>query len=213
MARPSKRAIALRHARASKKRRIASGKQGLEVSGAPSPLPVEDPEVPGAPSPSLVEGPKVSGVSSPLPVEGSGVSGAPNPLLVEDSDLNYGSTSKPDAQREILLSEGEGGCPVQIGQPVTGWGEVEIGLYGYSNTRVYRQKTFYHKNKEEITRKRKAKQASNAGIPATERPKPIWGDVSQMFVRASKHTTGSSPTGVVLQPEQPPASTGSSPPA
>ena len=123
MARPSKRAIAFRHARASK-RRIAS-KSDSAPSFLPVPVPVEDPEVSGAPS--------------PLQVEDQEASGAPSPLPAKASDLNFDLELEHDAQSEGLLSEEEDEYPVRIGRLATGWEKAEIGLFGYSSARVHRQ--------------------------------------------------------------------------
>lgn len=121
------------------------------------------------------------------------------------SDATEGSESESDAQSEWMLSEEEDEYP--IGQPEAGWEEAEKALHGYSKTRVYRQKISYHKNKEEIKRRREEAKALKAGIPATQRAKPVWGDISRMF--NSRVLTSASPT----QPSQPSGSQEPSPPA
>jgi len=95
------------------------------------------------------------------------------------NDAIESNESKSDAQSEGMLSEEEDEYP--IGQPEAGWKEAEKSLHGYSKTRVYKQKISYHKNKEEIKRRREEAKALRAGIPVTQRAKPVWGDISRMF--------------------------------
>lgn len=96
--------------------------------------------------------------------------------VTEDSDFAMES----EVESEGLLTEEEDKYP--IGQPEFGWEKAERGL-GYSKSRVYKQKTSYHKNKEEIKRRREEKKALSSGIPVptTQQPKPVWGDISKMF--------------------------------
>jgi hypothetical protein len=123
-------------------------------------------------------------------------SSAPRVLHVEiqldglSNDATEGSESESDAQSEGILSEEEDEYP--IGQPQSGWKEAEKSLYGYSKTRVYKQKISYHKNKEEIKTRQDEAKAVRAGIPVIQQAKPLWGDISRMFsfsssIHASTH--------------------------
>jgi hypothetical protein len=87
-----------------------------------------------------------------------------------------------------MFSEEEDQYP--IAQPEAGWEEAEKALHGYSKTRVYKQKISYHRNKDDIKRKREEKVALKAGIPVTRRLNPVWGDISKIF--SSKDSTPSS---------------------
>lgn len=84
-----------------------------------------------------------------------------------------------DAPSDGELSEEEDTYP--IGQPEAGWEAAERAVYGYSKTRSYKQKRYYHKNKEDIRRRREEKKALSAGIPVSHGQKPIWGDISTFF--------------------------------
>jgi hypothetical protein len=95
-----------------------------------------------------------------------------------------------DAPSEGMLTEEEDQYP--IGQPKAGWEEAERTL-GYSKTKEYQQKTSYHKHKEEIKRRRDEKKTLSAGIPISQRTKPIWGDIRTMLEVESDLST-SSPT-------------------
>jgi hypothetical protein len=127
------------------------------------------------------------------------------PLAVELAETSSGSES------EGLLSEEEDQHPAFVSQPVVGWEQAERGLPGYSKTRNYRQKTDYHKNKEEHRRRRQEKQAHDAGIPVTQKAKPIWGDISKMF--NPKPSSRTSSQEAVLPLTLPPISTLFDPPA
>jgi hypothetical protein len=98
--------------------------------------------------------------------------------------------SESDAPSEGLLSEEEDEYP--IGQPEFGWEEAERRAHGYSKSRVYKQKLSYHKNKEELKRRREEKKALSAGIPVTQRPKPKWGIISNYFGSAGSSSTSAS---------------------
>jgi hypothetical protein len=95
------------------------------------------------------------------------------------SDASESSESDSDALSEGTLSEEEDQYPIT--EPEAGWEEAEKALYGYSKTRVYKQKISYHRNKDTLKRKREEKKASSAGISVTQRPKPVWGDISKML--------------------------------
>ena len=99
--------------------------------------------------------------------------------------------TESDAESEGMLTEEEDNFP--IGQPEAGWEKAERGL-GYSKTRVYKQKTSYHKHKEEIKRKREEKQALSSGILTTQRPKPVWGNITDMFNSRVFTSSAPSPT-------------------
>src|SRR5882762_10512165 len=74
----------------------------------------------------------------------------------------------PDAPRdgELQLGGKEDRQPTtSIRQPAAGWEVAERATHGYSKTRAYKQKTNYHKNKEEIKRRREEKKALGIGIP------------------------------------------------
>jgi hypothetical protein len=123
------------------------------------------------------------------------------PLAVELAETSSGSES------EGLLSEEEDQHPAFVSQPVVGWEQAERGLPGYSKTRNYRQKTDYHKNKEEHRRRRQDKQAHEAGIPVTQKAKPIWGDISKMFnPKPTQTRSPSPPSSAVLPVTLPPLS-------
>jgi len=100
----------------------------------------------------------------------------------------FDDCSGSDAPSEGMFSEEEDQYP--IAQPEAGWEEAEKALHGYSKTRVYKQKISYHRNKDDIKRKREEKVALKAGIPVTRRLKPVWGDISKIF--NSKDSTPSS---------------------
>ena len=84
-----------------------------------------------------------------------------------------------DAPSEGMLTEEEDQYP--IGQPKAGWEEAERTVHGYSKTKEFQQKKSYHKHKEEIKRRRDEKKALSAGIPISQRAKPIWGDIRTML--------------------------------
>ena len=44
-----------------------------------------------------------------------------------------------------------------IGQPAEGWDETQRKAPGYSRSQVYRQKAYYHRNKDEIKRRKEEK--------------------------------------------------------
>jgi hypothetical protein len=96
-----------------------------------------------------------------------------------------------DAPSEGMLTEEEDEYPV--GQPKAGWKEAEKTLRGYSKTRVYQQKISYHTHKEEIKRRRDEKKALSAGIPISQHPKPIWGDIATMFESNLSTSSASEP--------------------
>ena len=88
-----------------------------------------------------------------------------------------------DAQSDGLLTEEEDEYPIR--QPEIGWKEAERALPGYSNSRMYKQKESYHRNKMGIKRRREERKAFSAGIPVTQGPRPVWGDISQMCCNIS----------------------------
>ncbi|KAN0074330.1 hypothetical protein V8E54_008267 [Elaphomyces granulatus] len=88
-------------------------------------------------------------------------------------------TSAAVTWKLVELAEEEDKYP--IGQPKVGWKSAEKSLHGYSKTQVTRQSKSYHKNKDEIKRRREEKKALEAGIPVTQRPKPVWGKISTLF--------------------------------
>jgi hypothetical protein len=96
-----------------------------------------------------------------------------------DGDAGEDKGWQSDAPSEGILTEEEDEYPV--GQPTAGWKEAEKMLRGYSKTRVYQQKISYHRHKEEIKKRRDERKALSAGIPIIQHPKPIWGDIAQMF--------------------------------
>jgi hypothetical protein len=106
---------------------------------------------------------------------------------VPDSGPSEGELSRTDSDSDLYssgpedgeLSEEEDIFP--IGQPAEGWQEAERKLAGYSKTRVYKQKLSYHRNKEEIKRRRDEKIAQTSGIPVGEKPKPVYADILQYF--------------------------------
>jgi hypothetical protein len=100
--------------------------------------------------------------------------------IASSEDATEMSERQSDARSDGMLSEEEDQYP--IGQPKAGWEEAERLLYGYSKTRVYKQKVNYRKSKEKIKRKREEKKALLAGIPVTQLTKPVWGDLSTMFI-------------------------------
>ena len=62
-----------------------------------------------------------------------------------------------------------------IGQPADGWYEAERKAPGYSRTRVYKQKAYYH------IKRRREKIANEAGIPVSKKAKPIYGNIALLF--------------------------------
>ena len=68
-----------------------------------------------------------------------------------------------------------------IGQPVEGWCKAEQNAPGYSRTRVYKEKAYYHRNKDELKRRREEKKARKAGIPVSKKAKPIYSDIALLF--------------------------------
>jgi hypothetical protein len=83
---------------------------------------------------------------------------------------------------ELQLGEKEDRHPTSIRQPEAGWEVAERATHGYSKTRAYKQKTSYHKNKEEIKRRREEKKALGIGIPVSREscdgPKSRLGDIT-----------------------------------
>lgn len=109
-----------------------------------------------------------------------GSSQAPETSHEPQSEMEaQGFETDSDAPSDGELSEEEDKYP--IGQPEVGWEAAERALHGYSKTRVTRQKKSYHKNKEDIKRRREEKKNLNAGIPVIQRPKPVWGNISTFF--------------------------------
>jgi hypothetical protein len=106
---------------------------------------------------------------------------------VPDSCPSEGELSHTDSDSDLYLSGPEDGELSEeedifpIGQPAEGWEEAERKLAGYSKTRVYKQKLSYHRNKEEIKRRRDEKIAQTSGIPVGEKPKPVYADILQYF--------------------------------
>jgi hypothetical protein len=86
-----------------------------------------------------------------------------------------------DAPSDVEFEEEEDKYP--IGQPKVGWESAERALHGYSKTQVSRQSKSYHKNKDDIKRRREERKALAAGIPMNQRPKPIWGKISTVHKR------------------------------
>jgi hypothetical protein len=91
----------------------------------------------------------------------------------------------PDAPRddELQLGGKEDRHPTtSIRQPAAGWEVAERATHGYSKTRAYKQKTSYHKNKEEIKRRREEKKALGIGISVSREscdgPKSRLGDIT-----------------------------------
>lgn len=73
-----------------------------------------------------------------------------------------------------------------IGQPAEGWCEAERKAPGYTRTRAYKQKEYYHRNKDELKRRREEKMAKEAGIPVSKKAKPIYGNVALLFGASAK---------------------------
>jgi hypothetical protein len=112
-----------------------------------------------------------------------------------NTDARESCEWESDAQSDGFLSEEEDKYPIR--QPEAGWKEAEGILAGYSSSRTYKQKTTYHRNKKEIKRKKEEKKALSAGIPVTQGPKPVWGDISQMF-KSSVVASPGSPASTLL---------------
>jgi len=92
-----------------------------------------------------------------------------------------GRGMESDAPSDVEFEEEEDKYP--IGQPKVGWESAERALHGYSKTQVSRQSKSYHKNKDDIKRRREERKALAAGIPMNQRPKPIWGKISTVHKR------------------------------
>jgi hypothetical protein len=98
------------------------------------------------------------------------------PAQIEADVMDHGMES--DAPSDVELAEED---KYPIGQPKVGWESAEKALHGYSKTQVTRKSKSYHKNKDEIKRRREERKALEAGIPVTQRPKPVWGKISTFF--------------------------------
>ena len=73
-----------------------------------------------------------------------------------------------------------------IGQPAEGWCDAERKAPGHTRTRAYKQKAYYHRNKDELRRRREEKMAKEAGIPVSKKPKPIYGNIGLLFGASAK---------------------------
>ena len=108
----------------------------------------------------------------------------------ETGDSYAGKTGNSYAGETGELSEEEDQRPTvsafPIGQPAEGWDEAERRAPGYSRTQVYKQKAYYHRNKDELKRRREEKMAREAGIPVSRKAKPIYGDISLLFGTSAK---------------------------
>jgi hypothetical protein len=115
-------------------------------------------------------------------------------VLEESNTPSYGELTDGE------LTEEEDTYPVRLGQPEAGWEAAERVAYGYSKTRTYKQKTSYHKNKEEIKTRREEKKALSLGIPVNHGPKPVWGDISSFFSRGTSRTSEPEPIPAPTEP-------------
>jgi len=102
-----------------------------------------------------------------------------------------GREMESDTPSDVELTDEEDKYP--IGQPKIGWESAEKALHGYSKTQVSRQSKSYHKNKDNIRRRREERKALDAGIPLTQRPKPIWGKISAFFGPSNQPSDSGSP--------------------
>jgi hypothetical protein len=126
---------------------------------------------------------------SPLEISGASQMGieadAPEPAAAADAPTDSGEFSEKEDNRYPAT--------INIRQPKAGWEAAERATHGYSKTRVYRQKTSYQKNKEEIKKRREEKKALGIGhgIPVSQGSKPKWGDISAFFNSPGVSTSAS----------------------
>ena len=102
----------------------------------------------------------------------------------DSSGYESGELSEEEDQRPISV--------FPIGQPAEGWSEAERKAPGYSRTQVYKQKAYYHRNKDTLKRKREEKMAREAGIPVSKKAKPIYGNIALLFGARTKVSESSS---------------------
>ena len=88
-----------------------------------------------------------------------------------------------------------------IGQLAEGWDEAERKAPRCSRSRVYKQKAYYHRNKDKLKRRRGEKMAKEAGIPISKKPQPIYGDIALLFGTAA---TKASPSDLPVPREETP---------
>jgi hypothetical protein len=134
-------------------------------------------------------------------------------MMTSSTDLeatNDASEIGIDEEADVLESDAPSGGELTeeedaypIGQPEAGWEAAERAAHGYSKTRAYKQKTSYHKNKEEIKRKREEKKALSLGIPVNHGPKPIYGVITSFFPIASPGPESREPEPESPEPESP----------
>ena len=126
--------------------------------------------------------PRDTGGQDPLRL--STGSGADSELGGDSSGYESGELSEEEDQRPMPV--------FPIGQPADGWSEAERKAPGYSRSLVYKQKAYYHRNKDTLKRKREEKMVREAGIPVSKKPKPIYGNIALLFgarTKTSDHTT------------------------